>query len=75
MKEFKMSKAFRPAEGFKYIGVGPTKGYAMLKSGVLPPLVTVSGRVRVFLQDDLDGFLDSQRARPTAGKVGEVTND
>jgi hypothetical protein len=69
-----MSKALRPIEGFKYVGVGSTKGYAMLKSGELPPLVTVSGRVRVFLQDDLDGFLDRQRARLTDGNVGEVTN-
>lgn len=63
-----MSKALRPRAGFEYIGVKPTKGYEMLKNGELPPLVTISGNIRCFMQDELDEFLENRRR---ASRVGE----
>ncbi|MDF2797312.1 MAG: hypothetical protein K0R85_56 [Devosia sp.] len=68
-----MQQALRPRAGFEYIGVKPTKGYDMLKKGELPSLVTVSGKVKVFMRDELDAFL-AQRVKASRDRATSPSN-
>lgn len=71
------NRAMRPRAAAEYIGVRPTKFYAMIKAGELPEGTPVSGRVRVWFEDELDAFLEQRRAaaRRQNAREGEEVAD
>ena len=56
--------AFRTAEAAKYLGIGLTTLYKLLKQDPdFPQGIYYSSRCRVFLRQDLDRWLDTLKER------------
>jgi excisionase family DNA binding protein len=57
---------FTPEELVRWLGLGRTKVYELLRSGEIPSYMI--GRVRRIRRRDVEAWLDRNRYRPGAGR-------
>jgi len=54
-----------------YLGMSASSLHALVAAGDLPPPVRITGKIVVWLRDDLDGWLDRRAGRGPASAPGD----
>lgn len=71
MNNENFNPAYRAAAAWKYLGIGKSLFYELVKQGKLKPPIKLSERTSAWLKSDLDEFLaDRAKASRLAGKRG-----